>query len=274
MVSSSSSDELFHKSSLDKNPPYAFANDGLAYETPLPLSFASPLFMATSSSSADVAGDVTLANPYAFRNLNSVGYGFFAENRVDEYAAGIDPSLVNPNNVRQQAQYQADYGRTLPEGMQRHWNRGLHATHSMVGADQAHSHSGCISEVPSEPSQASSEAIKDVHTAHSTDLHVSHIDKAHVSGDESNKMHRDESADASLVTRQQSVSEQASALKQESGTEELRHMENNHPRDVSPTEDEDEELGNVVSVRYPYDYEQVSEVLFGGTPDFFQLSGY
>jgi hypothetical protein len=36
-------------------------------------------------------------------------------------------------------------------------------------------------------------------------------------------------------------------------------------------DEEDEGLGNVVNVRYPYDWEQVSEVLFGGTPDFFQM---
>ncbi|MCO5560427.1 hypothetical protein L7F22_014042 [Adiantum nelumboides] len=42
-------------------------------------------------------------------------------------------------------------------------------------------------------------------------------------------------------------------------------------KNLSPADDEDEGLGNVINVRYPYDWEQVSEVLFGGTPDFFQM---
>ncbi|MCO5581442.1 hypothetical protein L7F22_035326 [Adiantum nelumboides] len=274
MVSSSSSDELFQKGSLAQNPPFNFGNDGLAYEAPLPLSFASPLFMATPNASADVAGDGTLANAYAFRNLNPVGYGFFADNRMDDYTAGMDPSLGNPINVRQQAQQQADYGRTLPEGMQRHWNGASHGPHSLAGVDQAQSHSGCVSEVPSEPSQASSNTMREVHTAHSTDLQACHVGKTHASVEDFSKLRREELADVHAVIRQQSVSEQDSTRQQAYGTEELRHVEDNQLRGTSPTEGEDDELGNVVNVRYPYDYEQVSEVLFGGTPDFFQLSGY
>lgn len=44
-----------------------------------------------------------------------------------------------------------------------------------------------------------------------------------------------------------------------------------NPRKRPATEAEDEELGNVINVRHPYDWEQVSEVLCGGTPDFFQM---
>lgn len=47
--------------------------------------------------------------------------------------------------------------------------------------------------------------------------------------------------------------------------------QNGSSRKRSLTEDEDEELGNVINVRYPYDWEQVSEVVFGGTPDFFHM---
>ena len=35
----------------------------------------------------------------------------------------------------------------------------------------------------------------------------------------------------------------------------------------------DDDLEDVVNVRYPFDWEQVSEVLFGGTPDFVYLPG-
>lgn len=273
MVSSSSPDELFHGSSLAANPPYAFAHDGLPYEAPRPLSFVPPLFMASPSSSADVAGD---GNPYAFRNLNPVSYGYFAENRTDDYAAaGMDPSLVNSINMRQQTNCQADQGRALPMHTQRHWNGGPYGHQSVTGADQAQSHSGGVSEFPSEPSQVSSEVMKDVSTLLSTDLHTCHLNKDQVPGGELNKMHREESSEASLASRQQSVSEQDDSGKQENvaPAKELRHVEENQLRDVSSTEGEDDDLGNVVNVRYPYDWEQVSEVLFGGTPDFFQLSG-
>ena len=38
-------------------------------------------------------------------------------------------------------------------------------------------------------------------------------------------------------------------------------------------EEYDDDLEDVVNVRYPFDWEQVSEVLFGGTPDFVYLPG-
>ena len=49
----------------------------------------------------------------------------------------------------------------------------------------------------------------------------------------------------------------------------VREGEGSRGIKASVEEDEEEGLGNVVNVRYPYDWEQVSQVLFEGTPDFF-----
>jgi hypothetical protein len=43
--------------------------------------------------------------------------------------------------------------------------------------------------------------------------------------------------------------------------------------DEEAEEEYDDDLEDVVNVRYPFDWEQVSEVLFGGTPDFVYLPG-
>eukprot|EP00250_Pteridium_aquilinum_P009786 c18935_g1_i1 orf=299-1399(-) len=288
MITSPSAEEHFH-GSLPLSKPHAFPPDGFAYEaTPRPLSFTSPLFMASPSSSADVAGDGNLANPYAFRNLNPFGY--FIESRHDgDYAVtGMDPSLLNSMDARQHAQYHGDYCRTLPEGMQQRSDGSLQCLRVLAGADQAQSHSGGASEVPSEPSQASSEVVKDPQSSHMVDLHQTdacqleqgqtyRAAQKQMHGEEQRQLHGEGSADAGMAGRQQSARESDRSRKQENVTppsEELMLLQDNQLRDRSSTEGEEDELGNVVNVRYPYDWEQVSEVLFGGTPDFFQLSSY
>lgn len=278
MISSSSPDELFH-GNLSLANPYGIPQDGFSYDVPRPLAYAPPLVMASPSSSTDVPGDGNLGNPHAYRNLNSVSFGYFGENRLDgDYAMpGMDPPHAISSNVRHHAQSRGDYSRAWPEGIQLQSNGSFHG---LVGVDQAQSHSGGLSEAPSEPSQASSDVVKDPNSSHSGELlqtDVHQFEHGQACREALKHFQGEEAVVAGVTGRQQNIHKPNQSWEKGNiphSSEEVMLLQESQLREKASTEEEDDELGNVVNVRYPYDWEQVSEVLFGGTPDFFQLSTY
>ncbi|KAH7429542.1 hypothetical protein KP509_09G055200 [Ceratopteris richardii] len=274
----SSSGELLNGNSMAANSPNPSTLNGLVYEAHRAFSFAPPLHVASTSSSTEMARDVNFPNNCPYKNINQMGYGYLTDNRFEDYAvASVDASLLNSMNFRRQAHFQGHYSPALSEDVHPHLSMSAYGLHNLpapdAAADQDQSCNGGISELPCETSQAT---LKSVCSSQALDLYSGKTEKMHACGEDQKKLDREESADASVVSGQLSASEFDKPLKEENATtlDELRHSEDSQLRDISSTDIEDEELGNVINVRYPYDWDQVSEVLFGGTSDYFQLSGY
>ncbi|KAH7290329.1 hypothetical protein KP509_30G042800 [Ceratopteris richardii] len=271
---SSSSDEILQGGSLAPNSAYSIAPDGLAYDASRSLPFVSPLYVTGASSPADRVQDGSLTGAQVCRGINSMSYGYFPDNHGDEHTmSGMDPSLVNCMNVRQETHCQENYNRPFLEGMHLQQNENLYDPRSMIVHDQAKVYDQGFSQFPSALSQSIS---NDAQVSQPVDLYDEQVDKVHALGDELKKVEREGSTEASVITGQPSVCDFGKTIKQEniSAPDQLRYVEESHLRDICSTEGEDDELGNVINVRYPYDWEQVSEVLFGGGSDYFQLSGY
>lgn len=238
-----------------------------------------PKQMASPSSSADGTIDETSANssasllayptPVTFRCFDSARDSHYAG---DYASSGMALPHFNYMDVRNSAHFYGGYGHTLPvEGLQQQKDAAYGGCKRRHGLDRDQSNSGEISEVACDPSQASSEAVKDPQPGLPAGLYQRYSD--HYRYQEQGQQANGEEGMGWHQSFHDPDCPQGHGNSR-SSAEQLLVSQNSQPRDRAVTEDEDEGLGNVVNVRYPYDWEQVSEVLFGGTPDFFQLPGF
>lgn len=214
------------------------------------------LLIASPSSSADGIVDETPAKPVvpllAYRPSFDTEAGALGTGDCHPFSS----SSFEYMNVRNFANRN---DALLAEGHEQHAqdaNYGFRQPQFAFGCvDQAQS---SIGEISSEPSQAGGKAIGPpaMYPRYSF-------------------LHRNEQqANGTYTGFRQNFNEFAYAIKPgnlQCSAEKHTLAHNGNPRKRSLTEDEDEGLGNVINVRYPYDWEQVSEVLFGGTPDFFHM---
>lgn len=280
LLSSSSPEELFGETFTTPNASRTLANPssgGFAYSVLQTLPNPASLRLASPSSSADGAIDETLSNPsasfVAFPSPFNISY---LDSAAESHYTGdgMTSSHFNYTSVRNFAHFYGGNGHTLSvEGLQQKdaASGGYKGFHGPGGSDQAQSNSGEISELACEPSQASPAALNEHQLGLSAGLYQRHHSRHRyqeqeqgVNGEESMGWHQN-FCEADHPQGQGNL---------QSSAEDLLILQDSKASDRSTTEDEDEGLGNVINVRYPYDWEQVSEVLFGGTPDFFSMPGF
>ncbi|KAI5064452.1 hypothetical protein GOP47_0021122 [Adiantum capillus-veneris] len=226
---------------------------------------ATSLPLASPTSSADGVIDEAFANPVVPLLGYRPTFEFTSENLLPgDYNPDLPTSHpfhhmnmtqstceVHENSLLPNSHYQ------LPHDVR---NGFPHPQNWYGSMDQAHCNYG---EISSEPSQESHRAalFPNANTGYSTFQRYQEHERRELKVQTGVRQFFDESK----MSCKQGNDGQCSVEEQNTGSHD------GVPKNMFLVEDEDEGLGNVINVRYPYDWEQVSEVLFGGTPDFFQM---
>eukprot|EP00250_Pteridium_aquilinum_P013748 c21550_g2_i1 orf=701-1642(-) len=209
-----------------------------------------PLLHASPSSSADGVVDESL---FAYRP--------YFESAAESFVAGdCTPSQASPfdyMNARDFSHQNGSHGHVLPaEGHQQHAYDAIH------GIRQPQFGFGCVDQAQFSTGKISPEPSQAHHKVTGLPAMYSALRRFHEHEQQAQGVH---------TGLRQSFGESGYLNKQGCSAEEHGLSHDGSRRNKSSTEDEDEGLRNVINVRYPYDWEQVSEVLYGGTPDFFHM---